>query len=120
MPNERANEGGPAAPESPTYQLRVHVPVTLSILVPVVVDVPGEEPTDLPVEEGGGVPMLDLADRDDAEAIATAALAAAAAAPEMSEASDALALAVQFYRRGRPEGAALFTPFLGLVPEESI
>lgn len=119
-PENSADCAAQSATTEPTYGLRVHVPVTLSILVPVDVTVPGEKPSDLPVDEGCGVPILDLEGRDDAEAIATAALRAALDSQQIVDATEALRLALQFYRRGEPGAVAKFSPFFGLVPEEDL
>jgi hypothetical protein len=90
------------------------VPVTVTILVPVLV--PGVAPPTMDSGIGG----LQGAELDPSSPDALATLNAALVAPELTDALELLCATVEQHRAKYPTTRALATPWLGTVPEVAI
>lgn len=98
-------------------KIRAHVPVTVTLLIPVEIEadleLTGEE------KELDGCTVVDVLKQDDSDALIADVLSKAMECEQVTEALECLISGAQYFKKDNPEIKALYTPYLGVIEEKA-
>ncbi len=103
-------------PDTAPDELRVHVPVSVTVFVPITIPAP-ETPLEESYADLAGLPVVDASENPD---VIGAAMEAAIADEAVADALGSLVAGVQMHKRDYPSHRATFTAFRGLYEEQDI